>query len=60
MMEENLSLYNAKMLFLRTGYCGHKDEFRVTAFPPDTNTVITTCGVCGKEFDRRYIKNPKT
>lgn len=59
-MEEDLALYNAKMYFLKTGYCKHANEFRVTAFPPGTNTVISNCGVCGKEFDRKYVSNPKT
>lgn len=59
MMVDNLALYNAKMHFLRTGYCKHNPEFKVTAVPPRTNTVITNCAVCGYEFDRRYVRNPK-
>jgi len=60
MMDYDQTLLHAKMLFLRTGFCDHIVEFRVTAFPPGTNTVITNCGVCGKEFDRKYVHNPKT
>jgi len=59
-MIDNLALYNAKIHFLRTGYCIHNPEFKVTAFPLGTNTVITNCGVCGFEFDRIYVHNPKT
>lgn len=60
MMKENQSLEDAKTLFLRTGFCRHEDEFKRVVFPLGTNTVITNCGVCGKEYDRRYVSNPKT
>ena len=46
------SILDAKMLFLRTGYCDHKIEFRVTSHPRGTNVTLINCGVCGKEYGR--------
>ena len=60
MMQQNQELRDAKREYLRTGYCRHPEKFKVAAFPLGTNTVITSCGVCAHEFDRRYVSNPKT
>ena len=54
MMEYEHSLLYAKMLFLRTGDCLHKEEFRVISKPPRTNITLTNCGVCGKEYGRTF------
>lgn len=54
MMEDNVALYYAKMLFLRSGYCKHSIEFRVTSEIPGTNITLTNCSVCNKEYDRTY------
>lgn len=53
-MADNLALYNAKMYFLKTGYCKHDPEFMVTSKPRGTNVTLTNCGVCGKEYDRAH------
>jgi len=58
MMEETQALQFAKIQYSVTGYCKHEDEFKQEIKPFGTNTVITNCGVCGKEHGRIYY--PKT
>lgn len=53
-MVDNLELHNAKMYFLKTGYCKHQDEFKVTSHPLGTNVTLTNCGICGKEYGRTH------
>ncbi len=53
-MEYVHSIIYAKMLFLRTGACEHREEFRVTSHPRGTNITLTNCGVCGKKYGRTF------
>ena len=49
-------LEQARARFLKFGHCDCELEFRVTCQPLQTDIVLTSCGVCGKEYDRK-IKN---
>lgn len=50
------TLEQARSRFLKFGHCDCELEFRVTSQPLQTDIVLTNCGVCGKEHDRK-IKN---
>lgn len=54
MMEESQAFEYAKILYLRTGFCKHEDEFKQETQPYKTNIIITFCGVCKKEYGRIY------
>ena len=45
----------ARLRFQKFGYCVCDPEFRVTSKPRGTDIVLTNCGVCGKEHDRKII-----
>jgi len=56
MMEESQALQYAKILYGRSGFCKHEDEFRQINQPYGTDVEVTTCGVCNKEFGRKIVK----
>jgi len=64
MMNQPLSLQIAKSNYAHTGFCYHEDEFKETIKPYGTGVELTSCGVCGKEFDPfvaewfSFVKNP--
>ena len=45
----------AKGMYARTGFCAHWVKFQTESHIPFTNIVITNCGICAKEIDRKHV-----
>ena len=45
----------ARGMYARTGFCHHWVKFQTESQIPHTDIVITNCGICAKEIDRKYV-----
>ncbi len=53
-----LTLQQAKDRFAKTGECNHDPDFFVDILIPKSDTNVTNCKVCQKEFERYYGFRP--
>ncbi len=56
--QQTKTFTDEQKLFLKTGYCDHSTLVKYSI--PNSDTILTNCKVCGKEFDREYIISDKT